>query len=161
MTEISETERERRRKISEARKGMQFTAEHRANIRVGQLRRYGPSRLACSIDGCEKPPRSRTAGICEMHYWRLRRNGDLEPHPRKLSFLYRAVHTRVVKVRGPAADHPCADCGAPARHWSYIGRVGFSLSVGDYEPRCCSCHQYYDLAHHAQKTVKQDGGFGK
>lgn len=31
----------------------------------------------CEVDGCGKPGRSRTAGICPMHYHRLYRNGSL------------------------------------------------------------------------------------
>jgi len=34
---------------------------------------------------------------------------------------YWASHERVKAERGPAAAHPCADCGAPARDWSYDG----------------------------------------
>lgn len=30
--------------------------------------------IACSIDGCVKPGRTRS--LCDMHYWRLRKHGD-------------------------------------------------------------------------------------
>lgn len=29
----------------------------------------------CSVEGCERRSRSRTAGLCEMHYYRRRRTG--------------------------------------------------------------------------------------
>lgn len=56
-------------------------------------RKYGkPEKLArivyelCTADDCPNPPRSRTARYCEMHYYRLRRNGKLEvDHPQRES----------------------------------------------------------------------------
>ena len=35
----------------------------------------------CSEESCEKPPKSR--GLCDMHYLRLRRSGDMPPLARK------------------------------------------------------------------------------
>src|SRR5690625_2064670 len=32
---------------------------------------------------------------------------------------YSAAHRRVVNLHGPASDHRCHDCEAPAYHWSY------------------------------------------
>lgn len=37
-----------------------------------------PTRTKCSVDECDRKPRSRGAEYCEMHYYRLRRNGSLE-----------------------------------------------------------------------------------
>lgn len=37
------------------------------------------SRGDCSVDSCSKPRRSGNAEWCEMHYYRMRRNGSLEP----------------------------------------------------------------------------------
>ena len=37
-----------------------------------------PNNGKCAVEGCNKPPRSRTSPHCEMHYGRLRRTGTLE-----------------------------------------------------------------------------------
>ena len=37
-----------------------------------------PTRTKCSVDECDRKPRSRVAEYCEMHYYRLRRNGTLK-----------------------------------------------------------------------------------
>jgi hypothetical protein len=34
--------------------------------------------LVCSVNGCWRPPRNGGSPFCEMHYYRLRRNGSLE-----------------------------------------------------------------------------------
>ena len=72
---------------------------------------------------------------------------------------YRSAHQRVDRVRGLASNHPCVDCGATAREWSYRhddpnelyetrerdGRVvAYSLNPDAYEPRCRSCHGKFD-----------------
>lgn len=42
----------------------------------------------CKIDGCIKEARSNRSGPCEMHYYRMRRNGDYhKPKPRKVNTI--------------------------------------------------------------------------
>lgn len=36
-----------------------------------------PTITACQIPDCTRPPRSRHSGLCEMHYYRIRRGGDV------------------------------------------------------------------------------------
>lgn len=39
----------------------------------------------CKLEGCKKEVRSKQSGICEMHYYRMRRNGDYHKHkPRRV-----------------------------------------------------------------------------
>ena len=71
---------------------------------------------------------------------------------------YRAAHHRVVKERGKASTHPCADyCGRTATGWSlrpgvvaagYGGSRGrqfpYSNDPADYDPLCGSCHRRRD-----------------
>lgn len=71
---------------------------------------------------------------------------------------YSAAHERVRRLYGPASDHYCIGCGAPAQHWSYdhadpdelisptLG-IAYSLDTDRYQPRCVSCHKTFDLAH--------------
>lgn len=60
----------------------------------------------CVIEGCAKPNRSARSPYCEMHYGRLRRNGDPE---------------RLVVQRKPfPEDGLCRQCGSPISEvWGY------------------------------------------
>lgn len=71
---------------------------------------------------------------------------------------YGGAHIRVRRSRGPAVDHPCADCGQPASDWSYVGGsdheqtepapngtpLRYSPDPSDYAPRCRPCHMRFD-----------------
>lgn len=81
--------------------------------------------------------------------------GDYVVHHRaKGPVGYNAMHDRLRRDRGPAADHACADCGARAIHWSYdhsdpaelVDHLGFPYSLDSerYAPRCYSCHRKID-----------------
>lgn len=102
----------------------------------------------CSIEGCEKPAKSR--GWCRMHCARWERHGDpltklpggrgvwTAEQKAKLSAIqkarvpkgpdhhawsgddltYRGAHTRVRLVRGLPDEHRCA-CGRQARQWAF------------------------------------------
>jgi hypothetical protein len=71
----------------------------------------------------------------------------------------RAIHARVVAVRGPAANFLCVDnCGQQASEWSYDHRdpneilvsnsqgrtTPASATIDHYEPRCVTCHRRFD-----------------
>jgi hypothetical protein len=61
---------------------------------------------------------------------------------------YTAVHVRLLRSRGSAAQHQCIDCGQIAREWSYNhsqSNVRYSLNLDDYDPRCRACHVRFDL----------------
>ena len=72
---------------------------------------------------------------------------------------YAAAHDRVARLHGPASQHPCVDCGNPARHWSYdhndpdelyavglsANPMAYSANPDHYEARCVPCHKRYDL----------------
>jgi hypothetical protein len=73
---------------------------------------------------------------------------------------YAAAHLRVRRARGSASQHPCVDCGTPARDWSYDGRdpdelvavergyeVRYSVNPEHYVARCLTCHVRYDVLH--------------
>lgn len=115
----------------------------------------------CDVPNCDR--QSVRRGYCRAHYARLLRHGDVRadiPVETKTSggIGYWASHERVKAERGPAAAHLCADCGAPARDWSYDGsdpaeRIDlgrgyrYSLDVTRYRPRCRSCHRRATVAH--------------
>lgn len=70
---------------------------------------------------------------------------------------YVAAHRHVAATRGPARDHSCFQCGAPALHWAYQHDdpderlelrggfwVPFSSDPKHYEPMCVACHRRFD-----------------
>ncbi len=69
---------------------------------------------------------------------------------------YSSVHQRLSRLKGRAAEHPCADCGGGAKHWSYdhsdpnelVTDTGwtYSLAPNHYHPRCVPCHKRFDLS---------------
>lgn len=74
---------------------------------------------------------------------------------------YGVVHYLLRQVKGPAREHLCIECEAPAVHWAYdhedvferfdpeTGQV-FSVNFDHYRPMCGGCHQHLDLANAAR-----------
>lgn len=135
------------------------------------LRRHGtpiapsrPRRGRCSVDDCTKP--HEAFGYCHAHYMQLRRHGDpLARTPRGAdnspswtgdAVGYSGAHRRLSRRLGPAAGHPCIDCGETAAHWAYDhgdsaarpSPVGaFSTNPAHYMPMCAPCHKAFDTRH--------------
>lgn len=61
-----------------------------------------------------------------------------------LKMTSKAIHQRLYRVRGKASQHPCIDCDAPARDWSWVHDTDGSDLDEHFVPRCCSCHRKYD-----------------
>lgn len=123
----------------------------------------------CIVEGCGGP--RRAGPYCYKHHSRVRRHGspDVVLAPRVVSgedhawwtgddATYDAMHQRVRKARGRAAERVC-ECGEPARQWSYDradpderqSECGpYSLDVEHYVARCVPCHKRFDLAAIAQ-----------
>lgn len=57
---------------------------------------------------------------------------------------YSTIHNRLRTERGKAAEYLCVDCGEQAQQWSFIGKVGMSEDLYQYEPRCTVDHRAYD-----------------
>jgi hypothetical protein len=55
-------------------------------------------RTHCSVQGCTRAPRSRSAEYCETHYYRLRRNGSLQ---------------LTITPKTPSKAGHCDQCGKP------------------------------------------------
>lgn len=142
---------------------------------VGPAEVWDRKSVPCSVEGCGQRKAS-PLGYCGSHARRFRKTGstDYVAPPRRwaeenTSWLgadvgYKAAHDRVRTRRGPARDHRCADCGEPARHWSYdhqdpnelLGTSGattgipYSADPSHYAPRCVPCHKRFDLNHNSQ-----------
>lgn len=133
------------------------------------VKRYKPLGRRCVMSDCTTPVTAAGArGMCAKHYLRFRRHGDptvvgtggtsmpLDKNPNwsGSQASYSAVHQRLARYRGPASGYLCADCGVPADHWSFNGRISaswrsdgaldYSTDLGDYDPRCVPCHSAYD-----------------
>jgi len=104
-----------------------------------------------------------------MHYQRMKRNGSLElaaPNYatgqrsgmwRGDEVTYKPAHFRVIRLRGSASLHLCANCGGSAQDWAYdhrdpneltcsaTGRK-YSADPDRYMPLCRSCHKRIDNA---------------
>jgi hypothetical protein len=53
---------------------------------------------------------------------------------------YDVWHNRVKKVRGPASDYRCIDCGGQAEDWSTADPSSNDVRVR-FQPRCRKCHR--------------------
>lgn len=123
--------------------------------KYGDPEKLLPRYTHCREAGCDNAPRSTLTPLCEMHYYRIRRNGTTELRDmRRPDAKYRSAHSRIARDRGKARNYLCVDCGAQAHHWSYmhtdpdelVSDTGqpYSLSPDHYEPRCASCHAIFD-----------------
>lgn len=147
-----------------------FRVYRGGQVGTAELRKR-PSRSAnCEVDGCTKPDAER--GLCSMHGTRKRRHGDVNTvnerdYPTGAantawlgdSVGYNGAHLRVSKLRGPASNYLCIDCGDQALHWSYDHAdpnelhadlatstgVAYSSSTAHYDPRCVPRHKMFDL----------------
>ena len=114
----------------------------------------------CAVDGCPRPHHAK--GYCSTHLDRVNKHGDpsvvtpITGRPLKGEFpKWAAVHKRLSRKRGRAAEHECVDCGGPAKEWSYTygspdelidaNGLRYSLDLDVYKPRCVPCHRRYDL----------------
>lgn len=134
----------------------------------------------CAIGDCDGAHYGR--GLCRLHWARWSKTGDplgLRSHFSPLSGLagdlnpqwvgdaagYEAVHARLRKDCGVAADYACRHCGAVAADWAYDnedpderlshGGLWFSVKGQDhYLPLCRSCHRTFDV----EWRVRRDSG---
>lgn len=123
-------------------------------------RSHSPDRPRCTRPDCDRPVYGR--GLCHAHYEAYRRaavaDGTFKPaDPRdrwKRAVTYRTIHSRLTRTRGPASQHPCARCGAPANEWAYRhddpaevldeNGYAYSLDIEHYAPMCYRCHGTLD-----------------
>lgn len=140
-------------------------------MHYGRIRRNGtlfniPHSTECAAPKCDADV--RCCGMCSIHHGRFNRHGSFEPKAgseskgetnhawRGNGVGYYAIHSRLTSHIGRAADRTCADCGQPARHWSYDhtdpdeqrSECGpYSTDLSHYQSRCVPCHKAYDLSH--------------
>lgn len=113
------------------------------------VRRHG-----CIVNGCDRDHLAR--GYCAAHYQRVKATGDPGPaEVREGVASYSGAHLQVERLHGPAAGHPCGDCGDRGEEWAYDHRdpdelyhpvfgSPYSLDPAHYRPLCKPCHQVFD-----------------
>lgn len=117
----------------------------------------------CDLEGCSNKHNAK--GLCNAHYFRLRRSGSFEllgrpdqrgeknPNWVGESASYLAVHSRIRAAQGPASLRTCVDCEGPACDWAYTytsrneipSPMGpYTTDITHYQPMCRPCHKKFD-----------------
>lgn len=144
-------------------------------------RKYPP---VCAVDECDKPHHAH--GYCSRHSSAYMNHGDplvvvgvtnhIGRPPKGGVTGYAGTHRNVKRLRGPASDHTCIECGEQAQEWAYMGGGGdwelttrpdlrrehpglkYSLDPDHYEPMCKRCHRRKDLAS-VHREIDESGRF--
>lgn len=105
------------------------SAEHLA---LAAAQRPKPALGTCKVDGCNNQANRKAAQMCEMHYGRVRRNGDTATqYERMTEFTNHSGGYLFVKAKG----HPRAG----DRSRAYAHRVAFSDANGEGPFACHWC----------------------
>lgn len=81
----------------------------------------------CSIDGCEKPMKSK--GMCEMHYYRMRRNGAI---------YYKKSTSKKIEIE--VKENGCIECIS-----HYKLSTGYYLMALNYQRKSIHRHVYEEM----------------
>lgn len=84
----------------------------------------------CSVDGCGSPATRRGTGLCEMHYYRVRRTGLVNRNPVVGRYVTGAGYIKIL-----SQDHPLAEKGGHV----YEHRAVAYASHGGICPDCHWC----------------------
>lgn len=128
--------------------------------------------MKCKVDACEREARYKSACLCQMHYFRLRRNGDFEIHaatakpriedPRGYQFVHAPRHPLCAKGQiyvgehrvvlyeaiGPGDMH-CEMCGI-LMTWKtcqvdHIDENPRNNHLGNLRPLCRRCNTWRSM----------------
>ena len=92
--------------------------------------------LRCFVASCLNSPRDSTSAFCEMHYGRMRRNGNLKPREVKGRYVNSAGYIRVL-----AKGHPLADSHG---HVYEHRKVLYDSGISAVQCFWCSAHLGWD-----------------
>lgn len=99
--------------------------------------------MKCSVDGCDRDADYISASLCQMHYFRVRRNGTT-------NIVRKPAKSRIEDDRGYQFIH------APRHHLTRNGQIYLAehravlfASIGDVEMECemCAAHLTWDTCH--------------
>jgi hypothetical protein len=148
--------------------GEEFVGEPRF-VDSGKTKSCGCSRFGnirtteCIVDGCDSKPRSPLAEYCEVHYYRLRRNGKLELlnkyEYKKCEFIRRKVsidnagyfneggersHRRIAREFYGDKMHKCHWCGIDIHfkdcHVDHVDECKTNNSINNLVISCPRCN---------------------
>jgi hypothetical protein len=85
-------------------------------------------------------------GYCRSCFGKTRR-GPNSPSWNGDNVTEYQLHRRIWSTRGKAKEYDCVSCGEPADEWS-LTHDADPYDVNNYNPRCFSCHRYYDKPGH-------------
>ena len=84
--------------------------------------------------------------------------GGREITPKTETPKYRAVHMRLLAIKGKATAYDCVGCGGSAKHWAYSNdckdelkgqngksQTAYCVHPEHYQPMCVPCHKAYDI----------------
>lgn len=86
----------------------------------------------CSVEGCQKPTRTKSADLCKMHYHRLYRNGTLERVRKPKPFHFHSNGYVIAYLPG----HPLVKGKRP---YEFQHRISFYNEHGDGPFTCHWC----------------------
>lgn len=131
--------------------------------------------MKCHVDGCGREVRYLEKQVCQMHYFRMMRNGsyELKPrtkvqrivmpgrgyirvfdplHPLRDSLGYVAEHRKIVYARYGENLPACEICGKPTQwqtcHIDHIDRDVKNNDVANLRPLCAGCNTWRDMPPH-------------
>ena len=110
-------------------------------------------KLSCTVVGCSNHPRSAGSPYCEVHYYRLRRNGHLGLLPSSASHEHSAGY-----IVANAPGHPLCP---PGRTDVYLHRKVYYDAHGEGPFKChvCGAQQSWETMHvdHLDDDPKNNG----
>jgi hypothetical protein len=167
---LSETELERRRKISQTLKGRKKTEEHCRNISLGQKgipRPYSrgprPEWVKEKMRGPKTEQHKANIKLHHAHYWKGKLGGNYNAINHS---WYTAVHNWIYRQVGkPKQCEKCLVTSDQAKiHWANVSQE-YKREISDWLALCAKCHRFYDIEFYKNKLRKesnvnnQDGQF--
>ena len=136
----------------------------------------------CTVDGCQRKPRSTTSPYCETHYYRIYRNGTLDlhkppaivdrsdgyrllyapKHPLRRSSSRIAEHRAVFYEAHGAGPFNCHWCDKPLTwqnlHIDHLNDIRSDNSIGNLVASCPPCNQKRGHSK-VKRTMRERYGF--
>jgi len=105
--------------------------------------------MCCSIEGCDRPIKYKADQLCNMHYFRRRRNGHFEKLPRRHAYVLTKNGAKMIY----SPDHPLANKdGRVLEH-----RILMWDKYGENLPPCEECGDESSWEPYGTQMLYRDG----